>query len=237
MQTRRRRTGTGLLAPWGPAAVLTLVVMLSGCGGTGTGIGTDEAARGGPSTAATTEDGMAPQTDETDGPTTDGPTPDGPTPDGPTPEGSTTGPTAPGSEPDLLLPPATPSAGAAELPVDPRGAELTLVVGGPDGAQPPVTLSCDWAAGVATGSHPQPEQACADLRAAVGGANPFTPVAPDAICTQQYGGDATAEVSGAVLDAEGGPVDVAATFSLTDGCQISRWQRLGAVLAPYRGTT
>ena len=56
------------------------------------------------------------------------------------------------------------------------------------------------------------------------------------MCTQQYGGDAVVEVTGAVLAADGGPVDVSARFTLTDGCEIDRWDRLGAVLAPYRGS-
>ena len=122
------------------------------------------------------------------------------------------------------------------LPSDPAGADLVLVAG-PEGAQqPPVTLVCDWAAGTASGTHPQAEQACADLRAALASGDPFAPVAPDAMCTQQYGGDAVVQVSGAVLAADGAPVDVAATFTLTDGCQIARFDATGAVLAPFRGT-
>jgi len=210
MLTRRGRAGTGLLAPWG----LLLALALAGCG------------------QGTTPDGAAPGGG---GPTTGAaPAPTDATEDGMEPDDSSTEPDS--TQPDLLVPPSAP-VGAAELPSDPSGAELTLVVGGPDGDQPPVTLSCDWSAGVATGSHPQAEQACADLLAAVTAGNPFTPVPADALCTQQYGGDATAEISGAVLDAQGAPVDVAATFSLTDGCQIDRWQRLGAVLGPYAGTT
>ncbi|WP_380164513.1 SSI family serine proteinase inhibitor [Jannaschia sp. R86511] len=196
--------------------LLLAAVLLAGCGaGTGgdaAGGGDDPGptGTGAPTDATTTEDDV----DQDQG---------------------TTGPTTGGTEPDVLLP-SSPPLGAADLPADPAGAELTIVVGGPD-AGGPVTLSCDWSAGTATGSHPDPERACADLLVALGAGNPFTPVAPDAMCTQVYGGDATAEVTGAVLDAEGGPVDVAGTFALTDGCEIDRWQRLGAVLSPYGGTT
>lgn len=198
-----------MLAPWG----LVVLLGLAGCGQATT---TDGAATG----------GTGPTSGEATAPTAA--TEDGMEPDDSSSAGAT--------EPDLLVPTSVPL-GAAELPNDPRGAELTVVVGGPGGDQPPVTLSCDWSTGVATGSHPQAEQACADLLVAVTAGNPFTPAPADVMCTQQYGGDATAEITGAVLDAEGGPVDVAATFSLTDGCEIDRWQQLGAVLSPYSGAT
>lgn len=210
MRTRRARTPDGLRTALG---LVVATALLAGCGQAVTEDDDSAPTGGAAAPPQTTEDPMSPDDGTTDAQ-----------------------PTAGASEPDLLLPP-SPPVGAAELPVDPSGAELTVVVGGPDGDQPPVTLSCDWAAGTATGSHPQADQACADLLAAVTAGNPFAPVSPDAMCTQQYGGDATAEVTGAVLDAEGGPVDVAATFSLTDGCEIGRWQAMGAVLGPYGGAT
>ena len=40
----------------------------------------------------------------------------------------------------------------------------------------------------------------------------------DVICTQQYGGPQTASITG---ELNGTPV--VGSFSLTDGCQISRW--------------
>lgn len=144
---------------------------------------------------------------------------------------------APSAPEDTLTPtPDGPASSLPALPSDPAGAELVLVVG-PEGAeQPPVVLACDFAAGTATGDHPQAEQACADLQAALQAGDPFAPVSPDAMCTQQYGGDAVVRVTGAVLAADGGPVDVDATFTLTDGCQIGRFEAMGAVLAPYRGS-
>lgn len=162
-----------------------------------------------------------------------------PTTDPTTSSSGTTGSTEDDMDPDDETtagpPPAAPPAGAADLPDDPAGAELVLEVSGTGGRQPPVTLSCDFATGTATGTHPQAQQACTDLRAAVRSGDPFAPVPPDALCTQQFGGEAVVEVSGAVLAADGGPVDVQARFSLTDGCEISRWEAMGAVLAPYRG--
>ena len=107
----------------------------------------------------------------------------------------------PGAAPPLTVrtrsdpPPGRPAA----LPVDPAGADLVLVAGPPGAQQPPVTLVCDWAAGTPSGTHPQAAQACADLLAALTAGDPFAPVAPDAMCTQQYGGDAVVAVSGAVL--------------------------------------
>ena len=146
--------------------------------------------------------------------------------------------TPPSGAPTGDLPPLpVPSGGPGPaLPSDPAGADLVLVAGPPGAQQPPVTLVCDWAGGTISGTHPQALQACSDLLAALQAGDPFAPVAPDTMCTQQYGGDAVVEVSGAVLAADGSPVDVAATFTLTDGCQISRFQAMGAVLAPFRGT-
>ena len=132
--------------------------------------------------------------------------------------------------------PPDPTVGSSVLPADPSGADLVLVAGPPGAPQPPVTLTCDWAGGTSSGTHPQAEQACADLLTAIRAGGAFAPVAPDAMCTQQYGGDAVVEVTGAVLAADGAPVDVAATFTLTDGCQIDRFAAMGAVLAPYRGS-
>lgn len=48
---------------------------------------------------------------------------------------------------------------------------------------------------------------------------------PNKMCTQQYGGPQTAEVSGTINDQT-----VSASFSLIDGCQISRWDAMEPVL-------
>jgi len=191
----------------GAALGLAVLVpaLLSGCGQTTTGPGSGAGTAGSPNVPPT-EDSVTEQ---------------------PSPTDATTDPTT--APPPSALP------GAADLPADPSGAELTLLVSGPDGDRPPVVLSCDFAAGTATGDHPQAAQACTDLLAAVQAGDPFAPVPADAMCTQVFGGEAVVAVSGAVLAADGGPVDVHATFSQQNGCEISRWQRMGAVLSPWGG--
>lgn len=59
----------------------------------------------------------------------------------------------------------------------------------------------------------------------------FSPPAEDLACTAQFGGPATATVTGR---AGGRAID--ATFDLRDGCAISRWQRFAWLLGkPPRG--
>lgn len=124
---------------------------------------------------------------------------------------------------------------ASPPPLLPRlvGADLEVV---PEGGSA-VTLVCSWTQGVVEGdgTHPDVTGACADLQSAVATGQPFEPVPPDALCTQQYGGDAVVAVRGLLTGADGAQVPVDATFSLTDGCEIDRWQRLGRVLEPFRG--
>ncbi|MFE6482212.1 SSI family serine proteinase inhibitor [Streptomyces sp. NPDC057757] len=80
------------------------------------------------------------------------------------------------------------------------------------------------------GSHPDVSGACAALdRGAQWGKDPFAPVPPDALCTMQYGGPATAHVTGTWA---GRPVD--ARFDRGDGCQISRWNALTPLLPTTR---
>ena len=60
----------------------------------------------------------------------------------------------------------------------------------------------------------------------------LSPPPKDVACTQIYGGDATALVTGRI-----GGKDVYATFNLTDGCQIERWRRLSWLLGRPPTTT
>lgn len=76
------------------------------------------------------------------------------------------------------------------------------------------TLRC----GPAGGTLPQPERACRRLLAL---RRPFAPVPPSTACTQIYGGPQTARVRGRLRGKR-----VSASFSRTDGCQISRWDRV-----------
>jgi hypothetical protein len=83
------------------------------------------------------------------------------------------------------------------------------------------TLTCDPPGG----DHPDPEAACADLDALARQGDPFAPLPEDRICTEQYGGDQTARITGTF---RGAPVDVA--LSRIDGCRIAQWDGFGAVL-------
>ena len=78
------------------------------------------------------------------------------------------------------------------------------------------------------GDHPRAEDACAALAAAAGKkVDPFAPVPRDQICTFIYGGPQVALVQG---DWNGRAVD--ARFTRTNGCEISRWDAIEAVLTP-----
>ncbi len=81
------------------------------------------------------------------------------------------------------------------------------------------TLTC---AGVVEGSHPEAEAACAHL---AGLDDPFAPLPDDVVCTEQYGGPQTAEVTGTW---RGEPVDL--ELSRVNGCAISQWDSLGPLL-------
>ncbi|MFD9600239.1 subtilase-type protease inhibitor [Streptomyces sp. NBC_01224] len=84
--------------------------------------------------------------------------------------------------------------------------------------------------GPAGGSHPAAQQACDRLdELAAEGADPFAPVPGDAMCTQQFGGPATARVTGTW---RGRSIDTA--FERTNGCAISRWNGLRPVLPNVR---
>ncbi|MEU0169016.1 SSI family serine proteinase inhibitor [Streptomyces iakyrus] len=116
-------------------------------------------------------------------------------------------------------------------PAGPSGPDrdhLTVTVrnagGGADGT---FELHC----GPAGGSHPDPRGACAVLeRDARWGQDVFATAPEGGFCTMQYGGPATAHVTGTWA---GRPVD--ATYDRRDGCQISRWDRLVPLLPGMGG--
>ncbi|MET7491914.1 SSI family serine proteinase inhibitor [Streptomyces sp900116325] len=87
----------------------------------------------------------------------------------------------------------------------------------------------------AGGTHPVAQQACDRLAELAqptdrnGGTDPFRPVPADAMCTQQFGGSATARVTGTW---QGQHVD--ASFNRTNGCEIARWNTLRPVLPNIR---
>lgn len=87
------------------------------------------------------------------------------------------------------------------------------------------TLTCDPPGG----DHPDPAWACAGIEEA-GGVAAFDPVPRTAVCTEIYGGPQTAHVEGTV---DGTPIN--ADFSRTNGCEMSRWDALRAVLGDVAG--
>ncbi|MFI1394622.1 SSI family serine proteinase inhibitor [Streptomyces sp. NPDC020681] len=84
--------------------------------------------------------------------------------------------------------------------------------------------------GPSGGTHPSADAACARLdELAQEGRDPFAPVPEGQMCTQQMGGSETAHITGTW---RGRQVD--ATFSRTNGCEISRWQTIEPVLPNTR---
>lgn len=110
--------------------------------------------------------------------------------------------------------------GAGTGSADDAATSLTIVVTLDEGVEPKTyTLTCDPAGG----DHPQPEQACDAIAAA--GAEVFDPVGADQACTEIFGGPQVATVTGTY-----GGSDVDATFSRQNGCEIDRWEKLGATV-------
>jgi hypothetical protein len=88
------------------------------------------------------------------------------------------------------------------------------------------TLRCN----PARGSLPRPKVAC--RRLAAGGIKLFTPLPPDSVCTEIYGGPQRARVVGIVAGKR-----VWASFARTNGCEIDRWNRISPWLLPPGGVT
>ncbi|MEV6124529.1 SSI family serine proteinase inhibitor [Streptomyces sp. NPDC052077] len=133
----------------------------------------------------------------------------------------------PDGRPAALTTPAAPAASAvltapARVPAR-AGDRLTVTVrhagAGADGTY---VLFCH----PARGTHPDPAGACDALdRGTRWGRDAFAPVPEGAMCTMQYGGPATARVTGTWA---GRPVD--AVFRRGDGCEIERWDRMVPLL-------
>ncbi|MFG1998103.1 SSI family serine proteinase inhibitor [Spirillospora sp. NPDC048911] len=112
----------------------------------------------------------------------------------------------------------SPGNSSATTSVAPSGSpNATLTVQVKASAKAPAktwTLSCDPAGG----DHPKASQACTAVTQAK---DPFKPPPADQMCTKIYGGPEIATVKGTW---QGKPVN--AKFSRTDGCELSRWDKL-----------
>ncbi|WP_431043135.1 SSI family serine proteinase inhibitor [Streptomyces sp. P1-3] len=82
----------------------------------------------------------------------------------------------------------------------------------------------------AGGTHPDARAACARLdEIAQWNKDPFAPIPEERVCTMQYGGPATARITGTWAGRR-----VNAKFTRADGCEVTRWNRL-APLLPHAG--
>ena len=102
--------------------------------------------------------------------------------------------------------------------------KITYWSNGTSGASVKWTLKCNPAGGTLHA----PRKACAKLKA--GGAKLFAPLPPNLFCTQIYGGPEVARVVGKL-----GPRKISAWFDRTNGCGISRWNKVSPWLLPAGG--
>ena len=119
-------------------------------------------------------------------------------------------------------------AGSAAQNTSPAPTDLKVTVwpnGREEGDAKKFTLRC----GPAAGSLPRAATACSKLAALP---RPFAPVPRDAACTEQYGGPQQALVTGRLRGNS-----VWATFSLTNGCQISRARKIAFLLPGFNAGT
>ncbi|MFF2406041.1 SSI family serine proteinase inhibitor [Streptomyces sp. NPDC058092] len=132
-------------------------------------------------------------------------------------------------------PAATAASGPLPLPLPlplPHGDDgrtrLTVTVSG--SGDPAADGVFELECGPTGGSHPVAQRACDRLEELTDeGAAPFAPVPRDAMCTQQFGGPATARVAGTW---RGRSIDT--VFARGNGCEISRWNNLRPVLPSVR---
>jgi subtilisin inhibitor-like len=119
---------------------------------------------------------------------------------------------------------------AASASASPSSSTSLKVTYWQDSAKPLASVSWTLLCNPARGSLPRPARACTRLLS--GGAKLFAPLPPGSYCTQIYGGPQKARVVGTV----NGKV-VRATFTRTNGCEITRWQRIAPWLVPSGGVT
>lgn len=122
---------------------------------------------------------------------------------------------------------ATPSTSAA---TGAGSAELSItLVESPEAAPQTFTLVCADGVPAAESNHPTAAEACTSIKNSPAILSP-APTKTDQACTMQYGGPATAKVTGAVDGKE-----VTAAFSRTDGCQIALWDAAKSILGSDGG--
>ncbi|WP_327235704.1 subtilase-type protease inhibitor [Streptomyces sp. NBC_01317] len=144
--------------------------------------------------------------------------------------GAPAGPLAAGSGASPL---ASPLERLAPLPLPlleerPDSFTVTVAGSGVTRADGSFKLEC----GPVGGTHPRAKAACDRLTELAGSdQDPFAPVAKDQMCTMQYGGDATARVTGIW---RGRNVD--ATFNRKNGCEIARWKTMEPILPAPAGS-
>ncbi len=136
--------------------------------------------------------------------------------------GTATAPAAPAT----TSPPASEPASTAPAETTGPRTELRIQIwerGRKAGAPIERTLRCD---GTPAGTVADPVAACRAL-AALGG-RAVAPVPASMACTMIYGGASEATIDGILA---GRPV--AASYSLQNGCEIARWNRLSTILAAH----
>ncbi len=111
------------------------------------------------------------------------------------------------------------SSDGSVTPRDEAGPDTALSIEVTDGSPSTWQLTCDPAGG----DHPEAEAACAAL--AENGEQAIAPTPTDSVCTQIFGGEQTAAITGRW---QGETVE--ATFSRQNGCEISRWDALTPLL-------
>ncbi|MFJ2610177.1 SSI family serine proteinase inhibitor [Streptomyces sp. NPDC091279] len=137
------------------------------------------------------------------------------------PLGTTVPSVAPVAVPGTAVPSLDPVPSSL-APVGRQGDHLTVVVREAGRGSGTFEVYCHPGGG----NHPQVDAACALLdRKTQWGRDTFAPPSDGSVCTMQYGGPATARITGVWA---GRPVD--ATFDRRDGCRIGQWDRLVPLL-------
>ncbi|MGJ0386625.1 SSI family serine proteinase inhibitor [Paenarthrobacter nicotinovorans] len=143
----------------------------------------------------------------------------------------TSGPSSSSTAPGGPSTSSTPTAGGSQSATAGRGdAELSItLLETPEAAPKTFTLVCTGGTPAAESNHPSAAEACTAIKNNPSMLSPAPPRA-DRACTMQYGGPATAKVTGAVDGKE-----VVAAFNRTDGCQIGMWDVAKSVLGSDGG--